>query len=111
MAGDAFVWLKQAEKDLQAARKSFEDEDYGLSTQQARNSAERSLQAAWIVMTGQEAEETHSVSKLARMVGLDDLLEEFDDAPPASPDPRKAAALRSLQIAGRIMAEVRPKFE
>lgn len=110
MAGDALVWLKQAEKDFEAARKSFQDGEYDLATQQARNASERALQATWIVLNGGGPQEEHSVSKLARMVGLDDLLEEFGDAPPASPDPRRAAALRSLQIAERILAEVRPKF-
>ncbi len=108
---DAFVWLKQAESDLQAARKSLQDKDYDLANQQARNCSERALQATWIVLTGEDPEEVHSVSKLARMVGLDDLLEEFDGMPPASEDPRKALALRSLQIAEKIMAEVKPKFQ
>ena len=108
---DAFAWLKQAEEDLQAARKSFADKDYDLALQQSRNSAERALQATWIVLTGEDPEEVHSVSKLARMVGLDDLLEEFEDAPPASDDPRKSMAMRSLQIAERVMAEVKPKFQ
>lgn len=108
---DAFVWLKQAESDLAAARKSFADKDYDLALQQSRNCSERALQATWIVLTGQEPEEVHSVSKLARMVGLDDLLEEFGDAPPADSDARKSMAMRSLQIAERIMLEVKPKFQ
>lgn len=111
MASDPFAWLKQSERDLEAARKSLQDKEYDLANQQARNSSERALQATWIVLTGEEPEETHSVSKLARMVGLDDLLEEFDNAPPASSDPSKALALRSLQIAEKIMREVRPKFK
>lgn len=108
---DAFTWLKQADNDLAAAGKSFADKDYDLALQQSRNCSERALQATWIVLTGQEPEEVHSVSKLARMVGLDDLLEEFGDAPATEGDERKSMAMRSLQIAERIMAEVKPKFQ
>lgn len=107
----AVVWFKQAERDLKAARKNRDDSLFDLAAQQARSASEKVLKAEWILLTGDEPPDTHSVSELARLVGRPQLVEE---TPPAArlgfKSHQEALAERCILIAEKVMEEVRPKF-
>jgi HEPN domain-containing protein len=108
----AVTWFRQAQRDLRASEKSFADRDYPLSTQQARAAAEKALKAAWILVSEEVPDETHSVMELARLVAMDDLVEEAQSRVfAARMPPEEEAARRSRLIAEAVINELKPKLE
>jgi|GEM_PF-3305754 len=107
----AKAWFKQAERDLRASEKSLGDRDYSLCNQQARAAAEKALKAAWILISAQVPDENHSVMELARMVAMDDIVEEAQARPIGSRlHPEEEGARRSRIIAQAIIDELTPKL-
>lgn len=64
---DALRWLKQAEKDLTAAKNSLKSKDYEWSCFQAQQSAEKALKA-FLYQRGFRKILTHSVFELINEV-------------------------------------------
>jgi len=65
----AQVWWKQAERDLQSARNSFDSKDYYASAFWAHQSLEKGLKAL-LIKKSNELQKIHNLVKLARDLNL-----------------------------------------
>ncbi|MGB9718955.1 MAG: HEPN domain-containing protein [Thermoproteota archaeon] len=68
-------WLKQAERDLKAARDSFNSGNYEWACFQAQQAAEKALKAV-LFLRGFRAVLTHSIFELVNRVGDEELKKE-----------------------------------
>lgn len=66
-------WLKQAEKDLVAAKKSFKSNETGWANFQIQQSVEKALKAV-LVKKKNELLRTHDLVYLGKLVGLPEKL-------------------------------------
>lgn len=57
--------IKQAERDLENARKNLATEAYELASFMCHQAVEKYLKAAWMVMKKEPAPRTHSLTELA----------------------------------------------
>lgn len=62
--------IKQAERDLENARKSFHAEAYELASFVCHQAVEKYLKAAWMVTQKEPAPRTHSLTELADGLGV-----------------------------------------
>ena len=62
--------LKQAERDLENARKNVAVEAYELAAFVAHQAVEKHLKAAWMVTRGEVAPRTHSLTELGDALGV-----------------------------------------
>jgi len=68
-------WLRQAERDLKAARDSFESGNYEWACFQAQQAAEKALKAV-LFLRGFRAVLTHSIFELVNRLGDEELKKE-----------------------------------
>ena len=68
-------WLRQAERDLKAARDSFGSENYEWACFQAQQAAEKALKAV-LFLRGFRAVLTHSIFELVNRIGDEELKKE-----------------------------------
>ncbi|MBO3798564.1 MAG: HEPN domain-containing protein [Thermoproteota archaeon] len=68
-------WLKQAERDLKAARDSFNSRNYEWACFQAQQAAEKALKAI-LFLRGFRAILTHSIFELVNRIGDEELKKE-----------------------------------
>jgi HEPN domain-containing protein len=62
--------LKQAERDLQNARKNVDIAAYEVSAFLAEQAVEKFLKAAWTVVNREDAPRTHSLTELGDALGV-----------------------------------------
>lgn len=62
--------VKQAERDLENARKNIDIEAYELAAFVAQQAVEKFLKATWIVAKGRESPRTHSLTELGDPLGV-----------------------------------------
>lgn len=62
--------LKQAERDLENARKNVAVEAYEVASFMAHQAVEKHLKAAWMVTKSEHAPRTHSLTELGDALGV-----------------------------------------
>lgn len=62
--------IKQAERDLENARKNIGIEAYELASFVAEQAVEKRLEAAWMVVRGEAPPRTHSLTELGDPLGV-----------------------------------------
>lgn len=62
--------VKQAERDLENARKTLASEAYELAAFMSHQAVEKYLKAAWVVVKREAAPRTHSLTELADGLGV-----------------------------------------
>lgn len=70
MREEARRLIKQAERDLENARKNIGIEAYDLASFVAQQAVEKFLKAAWMVAEGRESPRTHSLVELGDPLGV-----------------------------------------
>lgn len=66
--------IKQAERDLENARKNVEIEAYELASFMSQQAVEKFLKAAWMEVRGEAPPRTHSLVELGDPLGVPDEL-------------------------------------
>ncbi len=76
-------WMKQAEHNLEVARKNFDIKVYDLAIVMCEQALEKALKALYIAQTGKMPPRTHAIEDLAELTHfetrLDKMLLELED--------------------------------